>query len=434
MLVSHDRAFLDNVTKRTIEITAGKIYDYKVSYSDYVVLMQQRRASQQALLTSQQREIAEIERFIERFRYKATKAKQVQSRIKRIEKMELANIDEVDLSTIHFQFPPAPHSGKVVLEINNLTKSYGNKEILSDISLLIAKGEKIAFVGRNGEGKSTLSKIIVGELTDYSGQMKLGHNVSIGYFAQNQAALLNPNLSVFDTIDQIAVGDVRKRIRTILGSFLFDQNDIEKKVKVLSGGEKSRLALAKLLLTPVNLLILDEPTNHLDIDSKNILKQALLRYDGTLILVSHDRDFLSGLSDTLYEFKDKKIKMYKGDVFDFLKMNEIEDLNALNLKKQESKEISSSANAASKASYQQSKEQSKAIRKIKSNIEKTEAHIEHLEARIADMDAMFHDEQKAFEVANDKEFIASYNNLKAELAASMEQWEQLQTELAQSSE
>jgi ATP-binding cassette subfamily F protein 3 len=429
VLVSHDRTFLDRITNRTIEITAGKIYDYKVSYSAYVSLMQQRRVTQQAAITNQQRQIAEIEQFIERFRYKATKAKQVQSRIKQIEKMELETIDEVDLSTIHFRFPPAPHSGKVVLEIDNLSKSYGNKEVLKNISLLVAKGEKIAFVGRNGEGKSTLSKIIVEEISDYSGIMKLGHNVSIGYFAQNQAALLNPNKSVFETIDQVAVGEVRTRIRTILGSFLFDQNDIEKQVKVLSGGEKSRLALAKLLLTPVNLLILDEPTNHLDMDSKNILKNALLQYDGTLILVSHDRDFLSGLTDTLYEFKNKELHCFKGDVFDFLSMKDIEDLDDLNLKVREQKSNAEEPMTQSKTEYQQSKQQSKHIRKIKSKIEQMEAKIADLEAKIAQKDSIFHDEQRVKDVANDKNFFVDYNHLKALTAQALEQWEGLQNEL-----
>ncbi|MBQ8045932.1 MAG: ABC-F family ATP-binding cassette domain-containing protein, partial [Bacteroidales bacterium] len=285
ILLSHDRTFLDNITKRTIEITAGKIYDYKANYSEYVVLMEERRSSQMSALTNQQREIAQIQSFIERFRYKATQAKQVQSRIKMLEKMDKVSIDEVSTESIHFQFPPAPHSGKVVVEAEHLCKAYGEKQILNDLNFIIPKGSKTAFVGKNGEGKSTLAKIIIGEIDDYSGMFKLGHQVSIGYFAQNQAALLDGEKTVFDTIDQIAVGDIRPKIRNILGSFLFDEEAIDKKVKVLSGGEKARLALAKLLLTPCNLLILDEPTNHLDMNSKDILKNALLQYTGTLIVV-----------------------------------------------------------------------------------------------------------------------------------------------------
>jgi len=384
--------------------------------------MQQRRASQIANLTSQQKQIAEIERFIERFRYKATKAKQVQSRIKQIERMELESIDEIDFSTIHFRFPPAPHSGKIVLEIENLSKSYGDKQVLKDVNLLITRGEKVAFAGRNGEGKSTLSKIIVGDLQDYSGIMRLGHSVKLGYYAQNQAALLNPNLSVFETIDQVAVGEIRTRIRTILGSFLFDENSIEKKVKVLSGGEKSRLALAKLLLTPVNLLVLDEPTNHLDMDSKNILKQALLRYDGTLILVSHDRDFLSGLTDTLYHFKDREIHCFKGDVFDFTE--EIENEENLTLKKV-SKSLKQTE-SISKKDYRENKEQSRQKRKLKSQIEEIENKIAGLEKSIADRENILHNQQKAQEIAGDKAFFEAYNNDKIAIEQYLNQWEELQ--------
>ncbi|MDR1725580.1 MAG: ABC-F family ATP-binding cassette domain-containing protein [Bacteroidales bacterium] len=435
VLVSHDRTFLDRVTKRTVEITAGKIYDYKVSYSGYVSLMLQRRASQASILSNQQKQIAEIEKFIERFRYKSTKAKQVQSKIKQIEKMELEKIDEVDFSTIHFSFPPAPHSGKIVIEVKDLSKSYRNKEkeVLKNINLLITKGEKVAFIGRNGEGKSTLAKIIVGDLKYYSGIMRLGYNVTVGYFAQNQATLLNPELSVFETIDQIAVGTIRTKIRNILGSFLFDENDIDKKVKVLSGGEKSRLALAKLLLTPVNLLVLDEPTNHLDMDSKNILKQALLRYDGTLIIVSHDRDFLNGLTDTLYEFKNKQIHCFKGDIFDFLSMRDIEDLEALNIKAKNKKLKTEKVITESKAVYEENKEQNRLLRKIKSQIEQIENKISDLETRIAEKENIFHDEQKAIAIANDKDFFKEYNDMKKLLSQYMEQWEALCNELALSS-
>ena len=318
VLVSHDRTFLDNITKRTIEITAGRIYDYKCPYSEYVVQMQERRASQMAQLTNQQRQVAQIEAFIERFRYKATKAKQVQSRVKMLERMEKITVDEVSTESIHFQFPPAPHSGKIVVEAQHLGKAYGNNQVFDNVDLLLTAGKKVAFVGRNGEGKSTMAKIIVGDINDYTGSFKLGAGVQLGYYAQNQAAMLNLDKTVFETIDDIAQGDIRPKIRNILGSFLFGDDDIDKKVKVLSGGEKARLALAKLLLTPSNLLILDEPTNHLDMNSKDILKNALLQYTGTLIVVSHDRDFLSGLTDELYEFRDGAVHEFKGDIMEFL--------------------------------------------------------------------------------------------------------------------
>ena len=321
VLVSHDRTFLDNITKRTIEITAGRIYDYKCPYSEYVVQMQERRASQMAQLTNQQRQVAQIEAFIERFRYKATKAKQVQSRVKMLERMEKITVDEVSTESIHFQFPPAPHSGKIVVEAKGLGKAYGDNQVFDGVDLLLTSGKKVAFVGRNGEGKSTMAKIIVGDINDYTGTFKLGAGVQMGYYAQNQAAMLNLDKTVFETIDDIAQGDIRPKIRNILGSFLFGDDDIDKKVKVLSGGEKARLALAKLLLTPSNLLILDEPTNHLDMNSKDILKNALLQYTGTLIVVSHDRDFLSGLTDELYEFRDGEVHEFKGDIMEFVQNN-----------------------------------------------------------------------------------------------------------------
>ena len=328
-MVSHDRAFLDHITIRTIEISCGKIYDYKCSYSEFIERREERIDIQKAAYDNQQREIKEIEAFIERFRYKATKAKQVQSRVKQLEKMDVVQIDDQDKSAMHFKFPPAPHSGKVTLEINNLSKSYGEKNILNNISLLIPRGEKIAFVGRNGEGKSTLSKIIAGVL-DYEGELKLGHEVQIGYYAQNQQDMLDPEKTVFETLDDVATGDMRVKVKSLLGAFLFSGEAIEKKVKVLSGGEKARLSLAKMLLFPTNLLILDEPTNHLDMLSKDILKSALLQFDGTLIIVSHDRDFLQGLTNKVYEFRKPNIKEYIGDIYDFLeekKMKELDDLN-----------------------------------------------------------------------------------------------------------
>lgn len=421
VLVSHDRCFLDNITKRTIEITAGKIYDYKVNYSAYVELHRQRIESQNSQMINQQRQIAEVEKFIERFRYKATKARQVQSKIKMLDKMERITIDDIDTSSIHFQFPPAPHSGKIVVDIKGLYKSYGTTDVLSNIDLLIEKGKKIAFIGRNGEGKSTLSKIIVGEISDYEGKCSLGANVSIGYFAQNQAALLDGEKTVFETIDEIAKGEVRTRIRNILGSFLFDQEDIDKKVKVLSGGEKTRLALAKLLLSEVNLLVLDEPTNHLDMDSKDILKNALLRYDGTCILVSHDRDFLQGLPDILYEFKDHNIKEYHCDIFDFLAMKKISQLDEMNLvmaKKEKEKTVSDN-----KRQFEQNKEKERELRKKRNNLQKIEKEIEELENTIDIM------EQKLSNEVQTDDFYTEYQNKKDQLAVLMSNWETLAQEL-----
>lgn len=427
ILVSHDRTFLDNITKRTIEITAGKIYDYKANYSEYVVQMEERRSSQLSALSNQQKEIAQIQSFIERFRYKATKAKQVQSRVKMLEKMEKINVDEVSTESIHFQFPPAPHSGKVVVEAENLSKAYDDKEILHNLNFIIPKGSKTAFVGKNGEGKSTLAKIIIGEISDYTGVFKLGHQVKIGYFAQNQAALLDGEKTVFDTIDQIAVGDIRPKIRNILGSFLFDEDDIEKKVKVLSGGEKARLALAKLLLTPCNLLILDEPTNHLDMNSKDILKNALLQYTGTLIVVSHDRDFLQGLTDTLYEFKNRAIKEFKGDIFEFLEHRKIENLTALEIEKKNNVEKGSAAVSQNKLNYEQSKQRERELRKLKSNVEKIEKEIEKTEMEITEMDEVLASDSQS--VASDPDFYDKYKALKTKLDQLMEDWEKATEEV-----
>ena len=383
VLVSHDRTFLDNITTRTIEITAGRIYDYKCSYSEYVIQMQERRASQMAQLTAQQRQVAQIEAFIERFRYKATKSKQVQSRIKMLDKMEMVKVDEVSTESIHFRFPPAPHSGKIVVEAQDLGKAYADLQVFNHVDLLLTSGKKVAFVGRNGEGKSTMAKIIVGEIRDYTGTFRLGAQVQVGYYAQNQAAMLNGEKTVFQTIDDIATGDIRPKIRNILGSFLFDSEDCEKKVKVLSGGEKARLALAKLLLTPSNLLVLDEPTNHLDMDSKDILKNALLQYTGTLIVVSHDRDFLQGLTEALYEFRDGGIHEFRGDIFEFLAAKE----------EQEKRLVAAPQAAAAKASagkmaYEQSKNRERELRKLRSAVEKIEKEIESIESEIAKKEAI----------------------------------------------
>ena len=413
VLVSHDRTFLDNITTRTIEITAGRIYDYKCSYSEYVIQMHERRASQMAQLTAQQRQVAQIEAFIERFRYKATKSKQVQSRIKMLDKMEMVKVDEVSTESIHFRFPPAPHSGKIVVEAQDLGKAYADLQVFNHVDLLLTSGKKVAFVGRNGEGKSTMAKIIVGEIRDYTGTFRLGAQVQVGYYAQNQAAMLNGEKTVFQTIDDIATGDIRPKIRNILGSFLFDSEDCEKKVKVLSGGEKARLALAKLLLTPSNLLVLDEPTNHLDMDSKDILKNALLQYTGTLIVVSHDRDFLQGLTEALYEFRDGGIHEFRGDIFEFLAAKE----------EQEKRLVAAPQAAAAKASagkmaYEQSKNRERELRKLRSAVEKIEKEIESIESEIAKKEAIL-----ATGNSQDKDFYSSYQALKDSLDAKMEEWE-----------
>ena len=414
VLVSHDRTFLDNITKRTIEITAGRIYDYKCSYSEYVIQMQERRASQMAQLTAQQRQVAQIEAFIERFRYKATKSKQVQSRIKMLDKMEMVQVDEVSTESIHFRFQPAPHSGKIVIEAQHLGKAYGDLQVFDDVDFLLTSGSKVAFVGRNGEGKSTLAKIIVGDIQDYTGSFRLGTQVQVGYYAQNQAAMLDGEKTVFQTIDDIATGDIRPKIRNILGSFLFDSEDCEKKVKVLSGGEKARLALAKLLLTPSNLLILDEPTNHLDMDSKDILKNALLQYTGTLVVVSHDRDFLQGLTDMLYEFRDGAVHEFKGDIFEFLEQRKATlEASAPRVTAAETKNQKEGRQA-----YEQSKDRERELRKLRNAVEKIEKEIESLESQIAEKEAVL-----ASGSAQDADFYAQYQSLKDQLDERMEAWE-----------
>ena len=418
VLVSHDRTFLDNITRRTIEITAGRIYDYRCPYSEYVVQMQERRASQMAQLTAQQRQVAQIEAFIERFRYKATKAKQVQSRVKMLERMEEVKVDEISTESIHFQFPPAPHSGKIVVEAKHVGKAYGDNQVFDNVDLLLTAGRKVAFVGRNGEGKSTMAKIIVGDINDYSGTLKLGAGVTVGYYAQNQAAMLNLEKTVYETIDDIAQGDIRPKIRNILGSFLFGDDDIDKKVKVLSGGEKARLALAKLLLTPSNLLILDEPTNHLDMDSKDILKNALLQYTGTLIVVSHDRDFLSGLTDELYEFRDCAVHEFKGDIMEFLESRKDEQ-NGIGKQGGQSSQSSQKSPTEGKVAYEQSKERERERRKLQNVVKQKEQEIEALEAEIAKRDAVL-----ASGEAQSPDYYKEYQSLKDQLEQKMSEWEE----------
>ncbi|MCQ2286028.1 MAG: ABC-F family ATP-binding cassette domain-containing protein [Bacteroidales bacterium] len=421
ILVSHDRAFLDRVTNRTVEITFGNIQDYKCSYSQYVQQRLERIEHQQSAYENQQKQIADIERFVERFRYKATKAKQVQSRIKMLDKMERVEVESIDNSAISFRFPPAPHSGRVTVETQHLDLGYENLNVLKDIDFHLERGERVAFVGRNGEGKSTMVKAIVGELTPQNGEIKLGHEVVIGYYAQNQAMLLNPEKTVFETIDDVAVGDIRPKIRTILGSFLFNTEDTEKKVKVLSGGEKSRLALAKLLLSPFNLLILDEPTNHLDMQSKDVLKSALLQYEGSLILVSHDRDFLQGLTEKVFEFKDHALKTYIGDVYDFLEKKKIDSLNDLQRPSTTStgeiKEISSN-----KEQYEQKKKRDAELRKKQNQIKKIEDAIMELEEEKSALeDKMSRPDEFAEQIA-DGSLYKQYERIKKSIEEKEYEW------------
>ena len=425
-MVSHDRAFLDRITIRTIEISCAKIYDYKCSYSEFIERREERIDIQKAAFDNQQREIKEIEAFIERFRYKATKAKQVQSRVKQLEKMDVVQIDDQDKSAIHFKFPPAPHSGKVTLELNNVSKSYGEKQILNNINLLIPRGEKIAFVGRNGEGKSTLSKIIAGVL-DYEGKVKLGHEVKIGYYAQNQQDMLDPEKTVFETLDDVATGDMRVKVKSLLGAFLFGGDAIDKKVKVLSGGEKARLSLAKMLLFPTNLLILDEPTNHLDMLSKDILKSALIQFDGTLIIVSHDRDFLQGLTNKVYEFRKPHIKEYIGDIYDFLEEKKLKELDDLN-KKQKSQPVESKVSQG-KIDYELKKQNDRETKRIEREIKKLEEQIESLENEIAEMDKIMSSPSDFPDVNIDNAWYDSYGKKKDQLQNLMNQWEDKQMEL-----
>ncbi len=386
ILVSHDRTFLDRVTNRTIEITFGTIQDYKCSYSEYVQQRLERIEIQQSAYENQQKEIAQIERFVERFRYKSSKAKQVQSRVTMLDKMDKIEVESIDNSAIAFKFPPAPHSGRVTVEAQSLDLGYGEKNVLKGVDLHIEKGERVAFIGRNGEGKSTFVKSIVGELEPQGGSIQLGHKVVVGYYAQNQALLLNPEKTVFETIDDVAVGEIRTKIRTILGQFLFDTEDAEKKVKVLSGGEKSRLALAKLLLSPFNLLILDEPTNHLDMQSKDVLKNALLQYQGSLILVSHDRDFLQGLSDKIIEFKDQQIKTFLGDINDFLDHKKASSMAEFQKRQAEVGVDGVAKISSNKIQYEQKKANDAAMRKLQNQLKKIEQLMEDYQEKLHEIE------------------------------------------------
>ncbi|WP_303918772.1 ABC-F family ATP-binding cassette domain-containing protein [Draconibacterium sediminis] len=426
ILVSHDKAFLDAVCNRTIEISLGKITDQKMNYSRFMDWKAEQREINLAAYTNQQKMIEDTERFIERFRYKSSKAVQVQSRVKQLEKLDRIEIEEEDNSALKINFPPAPRSGRVVVEAKHISKYYDSLHVLDDINLTIENGEKIAFVGRNGEGKTTLARIIMSEL-EHGGTMKLGHNVKIGYFAQNQAQLLNGELTVFETIDEIAVGDIRTKIRDILAAFLFRGEDIDKKVKVLSGGEKSRLAMIRLMLEPVNFLILDEPTNHLDMRSKEILKNALANFSGTVLVVSHDRDFLDGLVNCIYEFRNKKAKQHLGGIFDFLYRKKMESMKELESKKKNTKaaKVVTSDKQNDELSFDEKKEINRTISRMEKSVAQTEEKIAELETEIVEMDKLLANPGDI----DDHSVFEQYEQLKSNLEQSMLDWENAHEEL-----
>lgn len=429
VLVSHDRAFINNVTNRTLEISCGRVFDYKVKYDEYVRLRAERREQQLRAYENQQKEIADIKEFIERFRYKPTKAVQVQSRIKQLEKMVPIEVDEVDNSALRLKFPPALRSGDYPLICEGVRKAYGEHVVFHDVDLTIKRGEKVAFVGKNGEGKSTLVKCIMGEIP-FEGNLKLGHNVQIGYFAQNQAQLLDGELTVFDTIDRVAKGDIRLKIRDILGAFMFGGEASEKKVKVLSGGERSRLAMIKLLLEPVNFLILDEPTNHLDMRSKDVLKDAIRDFDGTVVVVSHDREFLDGLVSKVYEFGGGLVKEHLGGIYDFLQRKNIESLNdlqkpSLSTSSTMVSSVEEKTGPSNRLSYEQQKEQQKKVRRLEKAVEQCEARIGELEAAVK----MLEDQLATPEGAADISIYERHGALKKQLDEAVNAWEEASLEL-----
>ncbi len=424
LLISHDRAFLDNVTTRTVEISLGKVYDYKVPYSKYVVLRAERREQQMAAYENQQRLIEKTEEFIEKFRYKPTKSNQVQSRVKQLERLERIEVDEEDLSRLNIKFPPAPRSGQIVADVKDVGKAFGSKRIFSGAEFTIERGQKIALVGRNGEGKTTFARLLLGELEPTEGTIKLGANVNIGYYAQNQDDLMDGEFTVFDTLDRVAVGDIRTRLRDILGAFLFRGEDIDKKVKVLSGGERSRLAMARLMLEPYNLLILDEPTNHMDMRSKDILKDALMKYDGTVVVVSHDREFLDGLVERIYEFRDGGVREYLGDIWYFLEKRKVESLQDIERHEKPTEAPKATESSGGKLSYEQKKEQEKLLRKLRKSVETIEAELSNVEKEIAEYDARF-----AVATEYNADEYTKYNSLKEHYDRLMHEWEKASYEL-----
>ena len=429
VLISHDRKFLDNVTNRTVEIMVGRIHDYKVPYSKYLELRKERLAQQQAAYENQQRMIEKTEEFIERFRYKPTKSNQVQSRVKQLEKLERIEVDIEDRSTLAVKFPPAPRSGDIAYKAVDMRVGYGTKVVFDDAQIEVRRGEKVALVGRNGEGKTTLMRVIMNELDPMAGESKVGHNVCIGYYAQNQEDILDKEDTVFGTLDRVAVGDIRLKLRDILGAFLFKGEDIDKKVAVLSGGERARLAMAKLILKPYNLLALDEPTNHMDIRSKDILKQALKAYDGTLIIVSHDRDFLDGLVDKLYEFRDGKVKEHLGGVQDFLERRKLENLSELerHYKPVEEKPVEVvQKKEEAKQEYQAKKFISKEEKKIRNRISFLEKGIEDVEAKMKEIEAVLMNPGPGDDVMD---LTRAYLEHKRQLDYKMEEWEKLNESL-----
>ena len=464
VLISHDRAFLDNVTTRTIEISLGKATDYKVPYSRYVELRNERRQQQMTAYLNQQKMIEQTEDFIERFRYKPTKSNQVQSRIKQLEKIERIEIEEEDLATLNIKFPPAPRSGQVVVEAKEAGKSFGEKHVFSDATFTIERGEKVALVGRNGEGKTTFARLVIGESEPSRGVVRVGHNVHIGYYAQNQDDLMNGDFTVFDTLDRVAVGDVRTKLRDILGAFLFRGEDIDKKVKVLSGGERARLAMARLMLEPYNLLVLDEPTNHMDMRSKDILKNALQKYNGTVIVVSHDREFLDGLVDKVYEFRDGRVKEHLGGIYDFLRDRQLESMRELDRANSSAAVAAQSsgpgtnpvpgnrskgtagkspANGATspakpalsgKELYTLKREADKQLRKAERDVEQAEEQIMALEKQIAGMDKQMADPAAHGIDLSDGTLYAQYNELKDQLSKLTYRWEELNIELENAQE
>lgn len=422
VLVSHDRAFINNVTNRTLEISCGRITDYKVKYDEYVKLRAERREQQLRAYENQQKEIADIKDFIERFRYKPTKATQVQSRIKQLEKIVPIEVDEVDNSSLHLKFPPCSRSGDYPVICDGVRKDYGDHCVFHDVDLTIKRGEKVAFVGKNGEGKSTLVKCIMGEIP-FTGNLRIGHNVEIGYYAQNQAQLLDEEITVFDTIDRVAKGDIRLKIKNILGAFMFGGEASEKKVKVLSGGERSRLAMIKLLLEPVNLLILDEPTNHLDMRTKDVLKEAILAFNGTVILVSHDRDFLDGLVSKVYEFGGGHVREHIGGIYDFLEKKQIENIDDIQLtassQKKNTPEPETAQVSDNKLSYEARKEKAKLLRKAEKAVEEKEKQVLELEQEIKEIETML----STLEGAQDAKLFARYDEVKKQLKQAENEWE-----------